>query len=59
MAEILIILWFSVVLCAISGFILGFLLGKTVTLKRLDAERCNAEEYLITLIDDQGDDTSN
>ena len=34
MAEILIILWFSLVCVLIAGFILGYQLGKTITIKR-------------------------
>ena len=33
MAEILIILWFSLVCVLIAGFILGYQLGKAITIK--------------------------
>lgn len=34
MAEIMLILWFSLVCVLIVGFILGYQLGKTITIKR-------------------------
>ena len=33
MAEIMIILWFSLVCCLLAGFILGYQLGKALTIK--------------------------
>ena len=34
MAEILIMLWFSLVCVMLAGFILGYGLGKSITIKR-------------------------
>ena len=43
MAEILIILWFSVVCCMVAGFILGYFLGKARTIKQLDTPYTKAQ----------------
>ena len=38
MAEILIILWFSLVCVLIAGFILGYQLGKTLTVRKYEQQ---------------------
>ena len=36
MAEMLLLLWCAVVLCAVAGFIMGFSFGKVHTMKKMD-----------------------
>lgn len=45
MLELLIILWFCVVMCVVSGFILGYLFGKTRTIKYYEDNRHTWDYY--------------
>ena len=45
MYELLILLWFCVILCAASGFILGYLFGKARTVKYYEDNRKTWDIY--------------
>lgn len=48
MAELIIWLWLSIVLCSIAGMIIGFFFGKVLTMRKMNL--CYTEEQVQGLI---------
>lgn len=50
MAELLLILWFVVIMCTACGFLLGYLFGKFRTLKEYEDKHPITYDYVDNLI---------